>query len=170
MSCNCGDKKVETQYLGDVPLDALTSLPENLLAERVTEDEMSGDSIHTLVRIPTKRIVPNGNLDNIFSVAANNYALEIPEGQVKAGAVVQVNSSYSVVYANENHPTQFLMLSTNGETVQAQNCGVVNLLSGHDYVLCQQYYQGDNGEPTTDSTSGIKLFIPISKTQLLINL
>lgn len=170
MSCGCDNKKIETQYLGDVPIDTFTSLPENLLAERVTKDEMSGDSIHTLVRIPTKRIVPNGTLDNVFTVVANNDVLTIPEGQVKAGVITQVGSTYSVVYADENHPAQFLILAVNDDVVQAQNCGIINLLSGHDYVLLQQYYQGENGIPTTDSASGVKLFVPISKTQLLVDL
>lgn len=171
MSCgNCNNKKMDVQYLGDVQIDTLADLPENLLAERVTEDELSGDTIHSLVRIPTKRIVPNGNLDNIFLVPANNDELEVPAGQVKAVSMAQVGSSYSVVPASDEHTTLFIMVGRDGNNVLAQNSGVINILCGHDYVLLAQYYRGEDGEPTTDSTSGEKLFIPISKTQLLVNM
>ena len=171
MSCgNCNNKKMDVQYLGDVQIDTLADLPENLLAERVTEDELSGDTIHSLVRIPTKRIVPNGNLDNIFLVPANNDELEVPAGQVKAVSIAQVGSSYSVVPASDENPTLFIMVGRDGNNVLAQNSGVINILCGHDYILLSQYYRGEDGEPTTDSTSGEKLFIPISKTQLLVNM
>lgn len=169
MSCGkCGTSMPETQYLGDVQIDTLSDLPENLLAERVTEDELSGDTVHTLVRIPTKRIVPNGNLDNIFAVVANNDELAVPKGQVKAVAVANLGSSYSVVEASDEHPTMFIMIGRDGSNVLAQNSGVINILCGHDYILLAQYYRGEDGMPTTDSTSGEKLFIPISKTQLLV--
>lgn len=172
MSCgNCNqNNKIETQYIGDVQIDALPTLPEYLLAERDVEDEFSGDTVRSLVRIPTNRIVPNGNLDNIFAVAANNDELTIPEGQVRVGSVADLGSSYAVVYADENNPADFIMVGRNESVVYAQTCGVINILCGHDYVLRAQYYLGENGEPTTDSTSGVKLFKPISKTQLRINM
>lgn len=171
MSCDkCSHKNLETQYIGDLPIDSLTDLPEYLLAERDVEDELSGDTVRSLVRIPTNRIAPNGNLDNIFAVVANNDDLTVEKGQVKAVAVAQVNSTYSVVPASDDHPTMFIMVGRDDKVVLAQNCGVINILCGHDYVLLAQYYRGEDGEPTTDSTSGEKLFIPISKTQLLINM
>ncbi len=171
MSCNkCDHKNLETQYIGEVPIDSLTDLPEYLLAERDVEDEFSGDVVRSLVRIPTKRIAPNGNLDNIFAVVANNDELTLGEAQVKAVAVAQVGSSYSVIPADDDHATMFIMVGRDGNNVLAQNCGVINILCGHDYVLLAQYYRGENGEPTTDDASGEKLFIPISKTQLLVNM
>ena len=171
MSCNkCDKKPVETQYIGDVQIDALASLPEYLLGERDVEDELSGDTVRSLVRIPTKRIVPNGNLDNIYTVVANNDELVIPEAQVLVCSVANIGSAYSVVTADEDHPAMFLMIGRDATNIYAQHCGVVNILCGHDYVLLAQYYLGENGEPTTDSTSGVKLFYPISKTQLRINM
>lgn len=171
MSCDkCNKKKIETQYIGDVQIDVLPDLPEFLLAERDVEDELSGDTVRSLVRIPTKRIVPNGNLDNIFAVTANNAELTIPEGQVKAGAVANLGSSYAVVEASDDNHTMFIMVGRDEKVVYAQTSGVINILCGHDYVLLAQYYRGENGEPTTDSASGERLFIPISKTQLLVNM
>lgn len=171
MSCGgCNQKQIDTQYIGDVQIDMLTNLPEYLLAERDVEDELSGDIVRSLVRIPTKRIVPNGNLDNIFAVVANNDELVIPEGQVMAGTVINTGSAYSVVPASDDHKAMFIMLGTDNGNVLAQNCGVINILCGHDYILLAQYYRGEDGEPTTDDASGEKLFIPISKTQLLVNM
>lgn len=171
MSCNkCDNKNLETQYIGDVAIDALADLPEYLLAERDVEDELSGDVVRSLVRIPTKRIAPNGNLDNIFAVTANNDELAVGEAQVKAVSIMNTGSEYPVVPASDEHPTMFIMVGRDEKVIYAQNCGVINILCGHDYVLLAQYYRGENGEPTTDSASGEKLFIPISKTQLLVNM
>lgn len=171
MSCNkCDNKNIETQYIGDLPIDSLADLPEYLLAERDVEDELSSDVVRSLVRIPTKRIVPNGNLDNIFAATANNDDLAVGEAQVKAVSIANLGSSYAVVPASDEHPTMFIMVGRDDKVVYAQNCGVINILCGHDYILLAQYYRGEDGEPTTDSTSGEKLFIPISKTQLLVNM
>ena len=173
MACGCNkEKPIDVQYLGNVAIDSLEELPENLLAERITTDELSGDTIHTLVRVPTKRIVPNGNLDNLFTVVANNDTLEVPEGQVRAGTVKNLGSSYSVVFDDSEEKALFLILGVGNNKVTAQRVGVVNLLGGHDYVLLSQYYASADatGMPTTDDASGVKLFIPISKTQLLLNM
>lgn len=172
MSCNkCNHKNLETQYIGDVAIDALSDLPEYLLAERDVEDELSGDTVRSLVRIPTKRIVPNGNLDNVFAVA-DNEAITIPEGQVRGGRVYNQGSYYETQYSDLEGGPMFIMVGKLGDKILAQNCGVINILCGHDYIIGQQYYGGDLGEPSTDDASGTaaKLFIPISKTQLLVNM
>lgn len=173
MSCGCNkDKQIETQYIGSVPIDNLEDLPEYLLAERDVKDELSDDIVRSLVRIPTLRIAPNGNLDNVFAVVANNDSLEIPDGQVRAGTVVNLGSSYAVNYDDADNPALFIMTEKDGSRVLAQNCGVINILEGHDYALLQDYWASadSTGEPVTDSASGIHLFTPISKTQLLVNI
>ena len=172
MSCGCGkDKKIETQYLGDVAIDTLEDLPQYLLAERDVKDELSDDTVRSLVRIPTLRIAPSGNLDNVFAVVANNDSLEIPDGQVRAGTVVNLGSSYAVNYDDADNAAMFIMTKKDGNRVLAQNCGIINILEGHEYVLLQDYYASADGTglPTTDSTSGVKLFTPISRTQLLVH-
>lgn len=64
------------------------------------------------------------------------------------------------------------MLGFSTDLLLVQSTGIVNILEGHDYIVGAQYYNSTDGsgEPTTDATSGQKLFIPISKTQLAINL
>ena len=168
---DCGCKKnVETQYLGDVQIDDLGTLPEYILAERDVVDPNSGDTIRALVRIPSGRLFPNGTYDNVTTLPANNDSLEIPENQVRAGRVYNMVSSVQVQYADLEGEAEFLMIGKLGDLVLIQNCGVINIPAGHDYVIGQQYYTGADGEPVADSTSGQKLFIPISKTQLTINM
>lgn len=170
MSCGCKNKVTRTEYLGDIPLDSLDSLPDAFLAERDVEDPNSGDTIRTLTRVPAGRLFPSGTYDNVTTLAPNNDALEIPENQVRAGRVANLASTIQVQYADVENPAQFLMIGTLAGLVLIQPVGVVNIPATHSYVIGAQYYTGENGEPTTDDASGQKLFIPISKTQLLINL
>lgn len=171
MPCDkCKTKPMVTQYLGDVQIDALDSLPDFILAERDVEDPLSGDLIRSLVRVPAGKLFPNGNYDNVSGISANNDELEIPDRQVRAGYVKNNVSSTQVLYADAENPAMFLMLGKLADLVLIQPTGVINMPGGHDYVISAQYYVGENGVPTTDSASGQKLFIPISRTQLLINL
>lgn len=170
MSCGCKNKMTKTEYLGDIPLDVLDSLPDALLAERDVEDPNSGDTIRTLTRVPAGRLFPSGTMDNVTTLAPNNDSLVIPENQVRAGRVVNLASTVQVQYADAENPAQFLMIGTLAGLVLIQTCGVVNIPATHSYVIGADYYVGSNGEPTTDPASGQKLFIPISKTQLLVTL
>ena len=173
MACGkkCGCKKnVETQYIGDVQIDTLDALPEYILAERDVTDPNSGDTVRTLVRIPAGRLFPNGTYDNVTTLSPNNDSLVIPEKQVRAGRIFNGVSSIQVQYADADNPAQFIMIGTLAGMVLIQNCGVINIPAGHNYVIGAQYYTGTDGEPVTDSTSGQKLFIPISKTQLAVNM
>ena len=172
MSCDkCNKKPMVTQYLGDVQVDTLDSLPDFILAERDVEDPLSGDLIRSLVRVPAGKLFPNGNYDNVSAIVANNDELDIPDRQVRAGYVKNNVSSTQVLYAGVDDPAMFLMLGILADTVLIQPTGTINILVGHDYIIGAQYYLGEDGVPTTDSTvTGQKLFIPISRTQLLINL
>lgn len=160
----------ETEYLGDVQIDALNTLPDYILAERDVVDPNSGDTIRSLVRVPAGTLFPNGNYDNVTTIGANNDSLVIPENQVRAGRIVNMVSSYQAQYADAENPAMFLMIGTLAGMVLIQNCGVVNIPAGHQYVVGAQYYTGENGEPTTSPDSGQRLFIPISKTQLSVNM
>lgn len=166
----CSNKTVETEYLGDVAIFALDSLPDYLLAEVDTEDPLSKDIIRTLVRVPTGRLFPNGAMANVTTLNPNNDELEIPEAQVRAGRVVNLASVNQVQYADAENPAQFLMLGKLAGMVLIQASGTILIPQGHQYIIGADYYVGDNGAPTTDPTSGQKLFIPISKTQLLVTL
>lgn len=168
---NC-NKPVDTVYIADVPIDTLASLPDYILAERDVEDVTTGNVARTLVRVPAQKLFPNGNYANVAAIQPNNTALDIPDGQVRAGYVANEGSANVVKYADATHAPIFLMLGFSTDLLLVQSTGIVNILEGHEYVIGSQYYAAadGSGEPVTDATSGQKLFIPISKTQLAINL
>ena len=169
-ACGCNKEDVVTKYLRDIPYDTLESLPDYFLAERDVEHPVTGVPKAELVRVPSGKLFPAANADNVFALTPNNDALEIPERQVRAGRVVNLVSSTQVQYADADNAAMFIMIGTLAGMVLAQTSGVINMPAGHDYVLTAQYYVGENGSPTTDDASGQKLFIPISRTQLLINM
>lgn len=169
MDCN---NPVKTEYIGNVPLDTLATLPDYILAERDVEDVTTGNIARTFVRVPAQKLFPNGNYANVAAIQANNTAIDVPEGQVRAGYVANEGSANIVKYADENHAPIFLMLGFSTDLLLVQSTGIVNILEGHDYIVGAQYYAAADGtgEPVTDPTSGQKLFIPISSTQLAINI
>ena len=168
MNCN---QSVETQYIGELPVDTLISLPDYFLAERDVMEESTGNVKRSIVRVPTGKVFPHANTDNIFGVEINNVAIEVPENQVRAVYVKNTGSAYEMDYADADHaPVMLALGKTNDQIMMCQNCGVINIPERHNYIVGQQYYVGDDGEPVTDSTSGLKLFIPISDTQLAVNL
>ena len=163
---NC-DKPIKTAYLGEVPVDTLESLPEYFLAERDVEDA-DGNVIRSIVRVPTAKIFPTVNMDNVFALEPNNTAITIPDNQVRAVRVVNEVSSVVMDYADATHPATMLAIGKTADMVLCMCSGVVNIPNGHDYIIDQTYYTGENGEPVTDSTSGQKLFTPVSATKLAI--
>lgn len=169
MNCN---QPVDTVYAGDVPIDTLATLPDFILAERDVEDIATGNIARTFVRVPAKKLFPQGNYANVAAIDANNVAIEVPENEVRAGYVSNEGSADIVKYADMNHNPMFLMLGFSTDQLLVQGTGVVSILEGHDYIVSQQYYASTDGsgEPVTDPTSGQKLFIPISRTQLMINM
>ena len=168
---SCQNEAVETQYLGELPVDTLASLPDYFLAERDVLDKATGDIVRSIVRVPTAKIFPHANMDNVFALEMNNTAMTVPEKQVRAVYIRNAGNAYIMDYANAQHKPFVLAIGRlNDDLMLCQNAGVVNIPEGHDYVIGQQYYVGENGEPVTDNTSGYKLFIPINGTQLAINL
>lgn len=169
MDCN---RPVKTEYIADVPIDTLASLPDYMLAERDVEDVTTGNIARTLVRVPAEKLFPQGNYANVAAIQANNTAIDIPAHEVRAGYVANEGSANVAKYADSTHAPIFLMLGFSTDLLLVQSTGIVNILEGHDYIVGAQYYLASDGsgEPVTNSTSGKKLFIPISKTQLAINL
>ena len=167
--CN---QPVRTEYIGDVPLDTLASLPDFILAERDVEDVTTGNIARTFVRVPAQKLFPQGNYANVAAIQANNTALDIPEGQVRAGYVANEGSANVAKYADASHDPVFVMLGFSTDLLLVQSTGIVNILEGHNYIVGAQYYNSTDGsgEPTTDATSGQKLFKPISGTQLALNI
>lgn len=169
MDCN---KPVQTEYIADVPIDNLANLPDYMLAERDVEDVTTGNIARTLVRVPAQKLFPQGNYANIAAIQANNAAITVPDNEVRAGYVANEGSAVVAKYADDTHNPMFLMLGFSTDLLLVQNTGFVNILDGHNYIIGAQYYNAadGSGEPVTDPTSGQKLFIPISQTQLAINI
>lgn len=173
--CSCGCNKtcndMEVQELSELPIDNLESTVDFFLTERAVLDESTGKVLHTITRTPGNKIMPNGNLDNCFTLDPNNPDLEIVAGQPLPAYVSNNGATTSVLPADGKHSAQFFVIGKVGDLVLCQNTGVINVLGGHEYILSAQYYRGSDGEPTTDSSvTGQKLFIAISTTKLLINL
>lgn len=168
MNCN---QSVETQYIGELPVDTLASLPDYFLAERDVLDQNTGNVIRSIVRVPTGKIFPHANMDNVFALEMNNEAMIVPEDQVRAVYIRNAGNAYVMDYADSTHKPFVLAIGRlNDELMLCQNSGVVNIPNGHEYNIGVQYYVGENGEPVADPTSGYKLFIPLNNTQLAINL
>lgn len=168
---SCCNNKVETVNIGDIAIDTLASLPDYFLAERDIADDATGTIKRTPVRVPSGTIFPNANNDNVTGIEVNNAAITVPEKQVRAGYVENGVGANIVKYADASHPVVFLMLGYHADNImRVQNAGFVNIPEGHQYIINQQYYLGENGEPVTDNTiTGQKLFKPISSTKLAIN-
>lgn len=169
MSCN---NKVETVNIGDIAVDSLASLPDYLLGERDVTNDATGTIKRTPVRVPSAKLFPNANNDNVIGLAINNPAITVPENQVRAGYIANEPGANVMRYADASHKATFLMLGLHTDGImRAQNTGFVNIPEGHSYVVGAQYYVGENGEPVTDSTiTGQKLFIPLSSTVLAVNM
>jgi hypothetical protein len=165
--CN---RKIRTINIADVAIDTLPTMVDYFLAERDIMDESTGNTVRTPVRVPSGKIFPNVNNDNVIGIEINNSAITVPENQVRAGYVANEPGANIVRYADANHPAVFLMLGEYMDNVmRIQNTGFVNIPEGHQYLVGATYYVGTNGEPVTDaSITGQKLFIPISNTKLAI--
>ena len=169
MSCN---NKVETVNIGDIPVDNLSSMVDYFLGERDVENESTGVIKRTPVRIPSAKLFPNANNDNVIGLAVNNTAITVPEKQVRAGYISNEPGALVMKYADASNRADFLMLGLHTDNImRVQNTGFVNIPEGHGYIPNAQYYLGENGEPVTDSTiTGQKLFKPVSSTVLAINM
>lgn len=169
MSC---DNKVETVNIANVAIDTLASLPDYILAERDITDDSTGNIKRTPVRVPSAKLFPNANNDNVIGLAINNTAITVPENQVRAGYISNEPGALVMKYADASNRADFLMLGLHTDNImRVQNTGFVIIPEGHQYVPNAQYYLGENGEPVTDSTvTGQKLFKPLSSTVLAVNM
>lgn len=163
---------LEVQELADLPIDDLESVPDYFLCERTVLDDATGKVLHTIVRLPGNRALPNGGNANLFTLDGNNPTLTIPEGQVVPAYVQNEGTKNVVSPAGPNHQAQFFVVGTYGDLLLCQGTGVINILEGTDYIIGVQYYLSNTpGEVTTDPTqTGQKLFTAVSPTKLLINL
>lgn len=162
-------KTNEVQYVGDLPLDSMTTLPEYFLAVRKVTDTATGNEKNTLVRVASGTLFPQGTMDNVTALEPNNTAIAIPDNQVRAVYIENAGSAYIMRYADTTHAPVTLAIGKLNSLILTQNCGVINIPEGHSYIIGAQYYVGANGEPTT-TVSDYKLFIPVSSTKLAVKL
>jgi len=160
-------KPLQTAYIGDIAVDTLDRVPDFILAERDVTDTNTGKTVRSMVRVPGAKLFGGGTMDNVTTIEPNN-TIEVPEGQVLAGKIVN-NGSYNTVEVTSG-TTDFLIIGNLADLLLIQNAGFIYFPEGHQYIVGQQYYTGENGIPTTSNASGVKLFKPISTTKLAINL
>ena len=166
--CN---KPYTITYIADLDVDDLATAPDYFLGVRALEDPSDGNTIYTPIRIPGARVMPTGNLANVIALVTNNTALNIPEGQVRAGYIDTQPGGNIMKYAGSTNPAMFLMIGnyTNGKML-IQFTGFLTIPSGHNYITGTQYYLGEDGEPVTDNTiTGQKLFKPLDDYTLEVN-
>lgn len=169
MSCN---NKVKTVNIADVAIDNLSSMVDYFLCERDITDDSTGNIVRTPVRVPSAKLFPNANNDNVIGLAINNTAITVPENQVRAGYIQNMPGANVMQYADATHKALFLMLGLHTDNIMCiQNAGFVIIPEGHSYIPGSTYYVGENGEPVTDATiSGQKLFTPLSSTVLALHI
>lgn len=168
LDCN---RPLEALHISQYPIDTLGSMVDYILAERDLIDEATGTPRYSLVRVPALKLFPQGNMDNVIGVESNNTAIDVPENQVRAGYMQNTGNTTVMQFADTNHPAVFLILGKVADMTLIQNSGFVNIPEGHEYIIGQTYYLADDGTPTTDSSiTGQKLFTPITRTTLAVQL
>ena len=158
-------------HIADLDIDDLATIPDYFLGIRAVESPSDGNIIYTPVRVPGARVMPTGNLANVTALTTNNPALEVPKNQVLAGYYDVQPGGNVMRLASNTHPAMFLMIGnyTNGKML-VQTTGFLTIPSGHNYIVGQQYYLGNDGQPVTDqSITGQKLFMPLDEYVLNIN-
>lgn len=170
-NCEC-QKPYTVESIHDVDIDDLATVPDYFIGAREVADVSTGTTVITPVRIPGARVMPTANLANVVALDTNNTALEIPEGQVLAGYYDVQPGGNIMKLADSTHAAQFLMVGnyTNGKMLVQTN-GFLNIPNGHQYIVGQTYYLGENGQPVTDSTiTGQRLFTPLDEYTLNVNM
>lgn len=168
--CNCCKKKLTTESIVDQPIDELESLPDYILAERIVINEATGNTRHVMTRVPSAKLFGSGTMDNVTTIEPNNDEIEVGENTVLAARLVNNGSYNSVELTTDSTEPDFLIIGKLGTDLLIQSTGFVYFPNGHQYIAGQTYYSSEDGEPTTSSTSGHKLFKAISSTKLVIKL
>lgn len=161
-------KPIETAYIGDIAIDTLDSVPDYILAERDVVNPNTSKTVRSMVRVPGEKLFGGGNFDNVTTIEPNN-TITVGENQVLAGKIANGGSVISVELAGKTDDVDFIIVGNLGDQLLIQNTGFIYIPNGHQYIIGQNYYAGENGVPTTEA-GGKKLFKPISTTKLAIKL
>lgn len=166
MTC---EKPIKALHIQEFDVFTLEQLPTYILAEDNITDPATGDTLSQLVRVPSAKLFPTGNLDNIFALETNNPDIAVPEAQVRAVRMTAVGGTGIMEYADATHEAQFLAIGEQAGQMLCISHGILNL-PNHEYILGASYFAGENGVPTTDSTSGQLLFTVVSRNKILVRL
>lgn len=165
--CN---KPYTIMHVSEIDVDDLATVPDSFLAVREVEDPATGNTIYTPVRVPGTRVMPTGNMANVTALTTNNTSLSLEFGELWAGYIDTQPTGNVMRPATSMNAPQFLMIGDypNGKML-IQTTGLLTLPKGHNYLIGQQYYAGEDGAPTTEVVEGRKLFKPLSDTVINVN-
>lgn len=166
---DCNNKQLSTTYIGNIDVFTLDRVPDFILAEVDVEDPNTGKVIRSMVRVPGAKLFGGGSFDGQTVIEPNNE-IEVQESQPLGARIVNNGNYNTVELSNIGQPVDFLIIRKMGAMLVIQASGFVYYPEGHQYIVGQDYYLSDSGLPTTDPTSGVKLFKPISSTKLVITL
>lgn len=165
------DKNIGIQSVEELPIWSLEQMPEFILGIAQFTDQSTGEITNSFVNIPAEKLFPAGNLSNAFPLQTNNPDLTIPENGVLPIYVENQAIRNVVLPANGQHKADALAFQVVDGTVISKNTGVIEVMGGHGYIVGTQYYLAANGGVTTNSTqTGQRLFKPLSKSVLAINM
>lgn len=171
MSCEKPCNQMEVQELAELPIDNLETVPDYFLTERTVLDETTGKVLHSITRTPGNRVVPTGNLQNVFTLDPGIDGWNV-DTSLPVPAYVQNNGSNNqVLQAGSGHRAQFMVIGQLGDLLLCQSIGVLSILEGHQFIPGAKYYTSNvQGQVTTDaSQTGQYLFTVVSDTKLLLN-
>ena len=171
MSCTgCDNKPYTITHALDLDVDDLATPVDYFIGVRVVEDTVNETSIATPVRIPGAKVLPTGNLANVAAITTNNSSLHVPANQVRGGYIDIQPGGNVMKLSSVAHPPMFLMIGDYvGGKMLIQTTGFILIKEGHQYLVGRQYYDDGAGVPTTDSSTGIKLFRPLDEFTINVN-
>lgn len=164
-------KPVGIQDVSELSIWNLESLPDFFLAIASFEDKNTGEFTNTFVNVPAEKLFPAGALSGAFPLQTNNPDLTIPENGVLPIYVENQAIRNVVLPADGQNKADALAFQVIDGTVVSKNAGVIEIMGGHNYIVGQVYYLATDGGVTTDaSQTGQRLFKPLSKSILAIQM
>ncbi len=146
------------------------------LAGAKIRDKQCGDYVYSPIAVPKQLLMVGGQNDpNRASINKNGSTIEIQERNV-IPAYTSTNTMHTIITANavSNNAAQYLVLgedSQDNRRFYIQSSGKYEFPEGHDYIVGEDYYLGENGDVTTQPGEFRQfLFTVPSSKEILINI